>query len=169
MKIEYDVNLYRTMANYSVNEIIQVTNRKGIKSSIHINNITKLSWNELQLLVPNGSNKFTKMVLLFQKYSRAKKLSNSKINGKSLSSTETYEINEYIKIYKNNSFTKHYEVNEFITANNLWNIFVTIRSLNDHDKFKEIEGIQPKYFEIICNILSISGEKGLPLDAYKTY
>ena len=36
-------------------------------------------------------------------------------------------------------------------------------------RYKEIEGIQPKYFEIVCNILKISGEKGLPLDSYKKY
>ena len=109
------------------------------------------------------------MVFLYREYSRQELASESIIKGKSLSSNETKEINDYIKIFREYDCTKHHEVNEIITKSGLWNNFKTIRSLNDHGKFKEIEGIQPQYFEIICNILKISGDKGLPLDGYKKY
>ncbi|HCT9109460.1 TPA: hypothetical protein SMO99_001596 [Proteus mirabilis] len=169
MKIVYDVNLYREIANFSVNKIVQVSNRKGRRSTIHITNITQLSWQNLQLLVSSGSDRFSKMVFLYREYSRQELASESIIKGKSLSSNETKEINDYIKIFREYDCTKHHEVNEIITKSGLWNNFKTIRSLNDHGKFKEIEGIQPQYFEIICNILKISGDKGLPLDGYKKY
>ena len=169
MKIEYDVNLYKKIANFSVNKIVQVTNRKGIKNTIHINRITNLSWQELQLLVSNGADRFSKMVLLYREYSSQKELSESVIKGKPLSSKETKEIGEYIKIFRDYDCTKHHDVNEIITKKNIWDNFKTIRSLNDHGQYKDIEGIQPEYFEIVCSILKISGERGLPLDKYAKY
>ncbi|WP_049870662.1 hypothetical protein [Serratia sp. FS14] len=169
MKIDYDVNLYREIANFSVNKVVQVSNKKGIKSTIHITNITQLSWQNLQLLVSSGSDRFSKMVFLYREYSQQRQTFESVIRGKSLSLNENKEINEYIKIYREHGCTKHHEVNEIITKNKLWGNFKTIRSLNDHGKFKGIKGIQPQYFEIICNILKISGDKGLPLDGYQKY
>ncbi|MCF6255809.1 MAG: hypothetical protein L3K25_05840 [Gammaproteobacteria bacterium] len=169
MKIEYDVSLYIEMANFSVNEVVQVSNRKGRRSTIHITNITKLSWQDLQLLVSSGADKFSKMVMLYREYSSKKEVSESVIRGKSLSLNETSEINEYIKIFRDHGCTKHHEVNEIIAQRDEWDSFKTIRSLNDHGKHKEIEGIQPQYFEIICNILKISGEQGLPLDSFQKY
>ena len=109
------------------------------------------------------------MVFLYREYSQQKQISESVIRGKSLSSNETREINEYIKIFREHGCTKQHEVNEIITKNKLWENFKTIRSLNDHGEFKEIKGIQPQYFEIVCNILKISGDKGLPLDGYQKY
>jgi hypothetical protein len=169
VKIEYDVKLYREMANFSIDEIIQVTNRKGMKSTIHITNITKLSWHELQLMVSSGSDRFSKMVMIYREYSSKKQVLESVISGRPLSSAETNEINEYIKIFRVYGCTKHHEVNDIITQGGEWDNFKTIRSLNDHGKYKEIEGIQPQYFEIICHILKISGEQGLSLDSYKKY
>lgn len=169
MKIDYDVSLYKEIANFSVNKVVQVSNRKGRKTTIHITNITQLSWQSLQLLVSSGSDRFSKMVFLYREYSQQKNISESVIRGKSLSSNETREINEYIKIFREHGCTKHHEVNEIITKNKLWENFKTIRSLNDHGEFKEIKGIQPQYFEIVCNILKISGDKGLPLDGYQKY
>ncbi|EMW1015360.1 hypothetical protein AAEK50_002242 [Serratia marcescens] len=169
MKIDYDVSLYREIANFSVNKVVQVSNRKGRKSTIHITNITQLSWQSLQLLVSSGSDRFSKMVFLYREYSQQGQISESVIRGKPLSSNETKEINEYIKIYRGYGCTKHHEVNDIITKNRLWDNFKTIRSLNDHGEFKKIEGIQPQYFEIVCNILKISGDKGLPLDSYQKY
>ncbi|MEZ2634514.1 hypothetical protein ACBP95_02285 [Morganella morganii] len=169
MKINYDASLYRKIANFSVNKVVQVSNKKGIKSTIHITNITQLSWQSLQLLVSRGSDKFSKMVFLYREYSQQGENSESVIRGKYLSSNESMEINEYIKIYREHGCTKHHEVNEIITKNRLWDNFKTIRSLNDHGEFKDIEGIQPQYFEIVCNILKISGDNGLPLDGYKKY
>lgn len=169
MKIDYDISLYREIANFSVNKVVQVSNRKGRISTIHITNITQLSWQSLQLLVSSGSDRFSKMVFLYREYSQLGQISESVIRGKPLSSNESKEINEYIKIFREHGCTKHHEVNEIITKYRLWDNFKTIRSLNDHGEFKEIEGIQPQYFEIVCNILKISGDKGSPLDDYKKY
>ncbi|OJA03805.1 hypothetical protein BGC33_00590, partial [Bathymodiolus thermophilus thioautotrophic gill symbiont] len=65
MKIEYDNNLYKEIANFKINEIVRVTNREGIMSDIHITNIIKLKWHELQLLISIGTDRFSKMVLLY--------------------------------------------------------------------------------------------------------
>jgi len=169
MKIDYDVNLYKKIARLSLNEIVQVRNRNGIKSTIHIKNITELSWNELQLLISSGADRFTKMVLLYENYSHSNDTGESLTNGNKFTPIESEEINEYVKIYRTNKLTKHFEVNDYISINNLWDKFPTIRSLNDHGKHKELKGIQPKYFEAICQILNIFGEKGVHLDAYKPY
>ncbi|OGA95162.1 MAG: hypothetical protein A3E79_16070 [Burkholderiales bacterium RIFCSPHIGHO2_12_FULL_61_11] len=169
MKIEYDINRYREIANLDLNEIVQVANRKGIKSSIHIQNITKLSWRELQLLMPDGENRFSKMVLLYNRYHTPDSQEDCHMRGERLTALETEEISDYIKLYQDNSFSRHFEVNQYISDNNFWGRFPTIRSLNDHGNYKEIHGIQPKYFEVVCRLLAISGEGGLPLDAYKKY
>lgn len=169
MKIEYDADLYKKIASLNFNKIIQVRNRKGIERTIHIQNITRLSWHELQLLITEGKDTFSKMVLLFHKYISLDSSEEFQLRGKNLTSKESEEIIEYIKIYRKNSFSRHFEVNEYITENDLWDNFSTIRSLNNHGDYKEIKGIQPKYFEMICQILNISGEGGLPLDAYKKY
>lgn len=86
-----------------------------------------------------------------------------------LSEKEEHEIRAYVEIFKKNCFSAHFEVNEFISANALWDEFPVIRSLNDHGDFKSIKGIQPKYFELICQLLGISGEHGRPLDTYRAY
>lgn len=169
MKIDYDVTLYKKIANFRINEVVQVSNRKGKKSTIHIANITKLNWHELQLLVPNGIDKFTKMVLLYNEYTNKKAISKSVINGNSLSRDESREINDYVNIFRDYGCTEHHEVNEIISQRGDWDNFKTIRSLNDHGRYKGIEGIQPKYFEIICHILKISSGNGLPLDGYRKY
>lgn len=169
MKFEYDVNYYKKMANYSINEVVQVSNRKGKKSTIHITNITKLTWNELQLLVASGADRYSKMVLFYQALTSSKALSGTSVNGKALSTQEVQEIEMYIQIYRNHGCTKHHEVNEIISQKDIWDNFKTIRSLNDHGNFTGIEGIQPTYFEIICDILKISGESGQPLDGYTKY
>ncbi|MCL7420600.1 MAG: hypothetical protein M8364_06825 [Methylobacter sp.] len=169
MKIDYDVSLYKKIARLGLNVIVQVKNRKGVRHTIHIQNITKLSWHELQLLVPYGDDKFTKMVLLYEQYTKNNNSDEPIMAGETLTPDESDELNDYIRMYRENSFSKHFEVNEYISANNLWDRFPTIRSLNDHGDYKGIKGIQPKYFEIICRLLDISGEEGAPLDAYTKY
>ncbi|MGM0913866.1 MAG: hypothetical protein ACQEXC_08390 [Pseudomonadota bacterium] len=169
MKIDYDVGLYKEIAQFPIDEIVQVYNRKGRKNTIHITCITRLTWQELQLLMPEGTDRFSKMVLLYQKYANSTVSSSIQVNGVSLSKTESDEIDKYIGIFREQGFTKHTDVNNYITGNSLWNEFKTIRSLNDHGKYHDIEGIEPKYFEIICSVLKISGEGGSPLDSYKKY
>ena len=169
MKIEYNDKLYKEIAQFRVNDIVEVSNRKGYTKTILIQNITKLTWHQLQLLIKNGKDRFSKMVLLYGYYTSHESSSKLNIQGKQLLKNELVEINKYINIFRENNFTKHYEVNDFIKDNDMWNEFTTIRSLNDHGVYKEIEGIEPRYFAIICHLLSISGEGGLPIDSYKKY
>ena len=109
------------------------------------------------------------MVLLYKKFSSKKAISETVIKGKSLSNDESREINDYVNIFRNFGFTEHHEVNEIISQRGDWDNFKNIRSLNDHGKYTGIEGIQPKYFEMICHILKISGGNGLSLDGYERY
>jgi hypothetical protein len=119
--------------------------------------------------MPEGADRFSKMVLLYQKYANSTASNSTQVNGVLLSKNENEEINKYISVFGDQGFTKHTDVNNYITENSLWDEFKTIRSLNDHGKYHGIEGIQPKYFEIVCSILKISGEGGAPLDSYKRY
>ena len=173
MQIDYDVNLYRKIAQLHLDEIVTTKNRKGRVTTIHLTNITRLSWQELQLLISNGTDRFSKMVLLYEQYSNTKNPSKTnstaQFKGKSLVSSETKEINAYIDIFKSNGFVEHHEVNQFISDNNKWDDFPTIRSLNNHGESKNIKGILPKYFQIICNLLKISNFNGHPLDKSTHY
>lgn len=169
MKTEYDANLFRKIASLQLDEIIQVENRKGARTTIHVSNITKLSWRELQLLMPEGADRFSKMVLLFERHCSAIAETAHQLRGQKLTLQETAEINAYVKIFRETGFTKHSQVNNYITDNKLWGIFPKIRSLNDHGRFTEVPGIQPKYFEIICQLSGIAGGNGLPLDAFRRY
>jgi hypothetical protein len=169
MKAEYDANLYRKIASLQLDEIVQVENRKGARTAIHVSNITKLSWRELQLLMPEGADRFSKMVLLFERHSRTATESAPQLRGQRLTPQETAEVNEYVQIFRENQFSTHSQVNNYITNNQLWSIFPIIRSLNDHGRFKEVPGIQPKYFEIVCQLSGIAGGDGLPLYAFRKY
>ena len=169
MKIEYDESLYKEMANFSINKVVEVTNRKGQTRAIHITSIAALDWRDLQSLVPEGLNAFTKRILLYRDCSVSGDLSQSKIKGNPLPQDAANEIKLYVKIFRDHRCTKHYEVNQIITEKHEWDSFKVIRSLNDHGKYTKIQGIQPKYFEIICSILEISGESGLPLDHFHKY
>lgn len=141
LKIDYDPRLFKEIANFSINEIVQVQNRRGRRSTIHITNITKLSWHELQLLIADGSNKFSKMVLLYKQFSKGVPVAEVSQKRVALSPAETTEVNRYVAIFKEEGFSKHMQVNDYITKNGLWDEFKTIRSLNDHGKYTEIEGI----------------------------
>lgn len=169
LKIEYDPSLYKEIANFPINEIVQVENRKGRRSTIHITNIVELSWHELQLLVAEGSNRFSKMALLYKQYAHGETAERKKLKGVVLSSEATAEVNKYVEIFRVQCFTKHTEVNDYISDHSLWDEFKTIRSLNDHGEYTGIEGIQPKYFEVVCQVLKITGEGGISLDSYKIY
>ena len=164
MKVEYDVVLYKKIANLHLNKIVEVRNRKGRSFTIHITNLTRLPWQELQLLSSAGEDRFSKMVALYERYSNPEAKDNLILSPK-----EIEEIQWYIDIYQTEGLNAHFEVNEYITRNDLWSQFTTIRSLNDHGEFKKIQGIQPKYFNIICHMLNISGENGRPLQAYQVY
>lgn len=169
MKIDYDPAVYRRIDNLKLDQIVQVRNAKGQKISVHITNIARLSWRELQLLSPYGSDRYSKMVLLYDKFTKFDPVVVTSPYQNGLSEQEEREIRAYVDIFKQSGFSEHFEVNKFISANALWDEFPLIRSLNDHGDLKNIKGIQPKYFELICQILKISGNNGRPLDTYRTY
>lgn len=60
-------------------------------------------------------------------------------------------------------------MNDYISTNSLWDLFPTLRSMNDHGRGKLVKGIQPKYFKIICKILNITGDYGDSLKDYTAY
>lgn len=167
--MKYDKDLYKKIANLKLNEIVKVSNRNGWITTIHIQNITALKWNQLQLLVPGAGNSFHKMHELYKFYTKDNTPTNSKPSFDTLTSNESKEVNDYISIFKSNNLTEHFQVNKYITENGLWNNFETIRSINNHGLNKEIPGIQPKYFNIICSLLNIQGGTGSTLVGYKKY
>lgn len=86
-----------------------------------------------------------------------------------ISLSESNEIKKYIDLFKDNKFKEHYEVNNYITKNGFWNDFSNIRSLNDHGIYKEIPGILPKFYAIVCKELEIDGAGGTSLDKANRY
>jgi hypothetical protein len=83
--------------------------------------------------------------------------------------SEPEEILRYIEIYKENKFKEHYEVNNYITINDKWDEFKSIRALNDHGQHKKVRGINRKAFAAVCEILEITdagGEKLTNSDPY---
>ncbi|WP_017221374.1 cold-shock protein [Moritella dasanensis] len=79
------------------------------------------------------------------------------------------EIKQYVRIYKTERYSKHHEVNTYITKNQVWGQFSNIRSMNDHGNSKTVPGILPKFYSIVCEILSISGDNGAPLLKSEAY
>jgi hypothetical protein len=169
MNIDYDCRLYRELVSFPIDEIVQVTNRKGWKTTIHITNLAKLTWHELQLLMPAGGDAFTKRVLLYRQYQSGPQSTDARPNNPSLTRQETEEINIYLAIFRDQGFSALSQLNKYITDLSMWGRFPTLRSLNDHAEFKGIPGIQPKYFEIVCGILGVSGEGGRRLNGFRKY
>lgn len=167
--MKYDKDLYKKIANLKLNKIVKVSNRNGWITTIHIQNITALKWNQLQLLIPGTGTGFQKMWQLYQRYTEINLSSNLKPGFNALTASESKEINDFINIFKLNNLTEHFQVNKYITENELWDEFKTIRSINNHGLNKEVPGIQPKYFNIICELLKIQGGNGSPLANYKKY
>jgi hypothetical protein len=86
-----------------------------------------------------------------------------------LTPKEKLEIKKYIEIYKKEKFTAHHQVNSYIDNNKLWEEFKNIRSKNDHGYTNLINGIYPKIFYAVCEILNIKDSGGEPLIASDRY
>jgi hypothetical protein len=82
---------------------------------------------------------------------------------------EMSELVNYCFIFKSNDFSAHWKVNEHITKNLLWDNFPIIRSINTHSNGYTVEGIQEKYFAIVCQILKITDEGGSKLEKTEHY
>lgn len=86
-----------------------------------------------------------------------------------ITNDEIEQIKKYVRIYKAERCSKHHEVNEYITKHRMWDQFSEMRSMNDHGISKIVQGILPKFYRIVCEILSISGESGSPLLTSESY
>ena len=82
---------------------------------------------------------------------------------------EAIEISYYIRTFEENFFQNFNELNNYITENYEWEYYPSIRSLNTHGTHRNIPGIQPKFYTIVCKELNIRGRNGYPLDSYKVY
>jgi len=82
---------------------------------------------------------------------------------------ESIEVFNYIRDFTENSFSNLSELNNYLTDNEEWEYYPTIRSLNTHGIYSKIPGIQPKYFLIVCIELGIKGGKGRSLDGFEPY
>lgn len=79
----YEEHIYKKIAPLYVNKMIQVQNRKLQKKNIHIAHIHNLSWNEIQLLDTGGSDRFTGMINLYNKYAEEFCLQQIRLNDSS--------------------------------------------------------------------------------------
>jgi len=82
---------------------------------------------------------------------------------------EAMEIFNYIRDFEENVFRNFNELNNYITKNDEWKYYPSIRSLNTHGNYKDIPGIQSEFYTIVCKELNIKGGTGKPLTSYKTY
>ncbi|GAB3215657.1 hypothetical protein [Pseudaeromonas pectinilytica] len=167
INIPFSHDLYKHIANLRPNIIIAVRGKRAFKPRyILIGDITKLNWNDLQLIVPGCTTKFTKQVWLYQQIVGEK---NHLIELNScLNEKEHTEIMRYIEIFKNHDCSELFQVNDIITKNQLWDDFTTIRAKNDHGPHKGLLGLLPKYFEVVSSILAVRG-MGTPLDRSQHY
>ena len=82
---------------------------------------------------------------------------------------EAMEVFNYIRDFEENVFQNFNELNNYITKNDEWEYYPSIRSLNTHGNYRDILGIQPKFYTIVCKELNIKGGVGKPLNSYKIY
>lgn len=117
-------------------------------SSIENENISQLN--------PTNKETIRKMKQLLRDENHIDHLQNTH----NISYPEVKELKEYMKIFKEHNLKKHYEVNNFISNNDLWDKFKNIRALNDHGVHKDVPGILPKFFYIVCKELNINCDGG---------
>ncbi len=86
-----------------------------------------------------------------------------------LKAEELEQTAEYIQLYHSRKCSEHWQVNNIITKEGKWDEFTAIRSLNDHGTASKLKGITPKFFAIVCLVLSIQGDDGAPLKDYDMY
>lgn len=88
---------------------------------------------------------------------------------KKLSAEETDQLAAYIMIFEDNDLDEHWEVNEYISDNDMWDEFDEIRALNTHGRGRQVKGIMPQYFALVCRVLAIRSDGGTPLEKSEHY
>ncbi|MCE7556445.1 hypothetical protein [Aliivibrio fischeri] len=86
-----------------------------------------------------------------------------------LDSSTFNEILAYVTMFVQLRFKEHWQVNNLISKMNSWNQYPNIRSINTHRNGKEVEGIYPEYYALVCEILNIMGDNGTPLVHSRRY
>jgi len=86
-----------------------------------------------------------------------------------IATIEAMEIHYYIRTFEENFFQNLNELNNYITENDEWEDYPSIRSLNTHQEYRNIKGIQPKYYSIVCKELEIGRGNGRLLTKYSPY
>jgi hypothetical protein len=76
---------------------------------------------------------------------------------------ENKEVEDYLKIFRGQNFREHWEVNVWISSMNKWDDFKNIRSINDHERAKNLQGIQPRFFAEVCQRLKLEDFNGSKL------
>ncbi len=104
-----------------------------------------------------------------EKYERA----NSKLvkSEKKVSfSNFDFECEKYYEMMQSYGFRDQGKMNNYISQNNLWNKFPTIRAYNTHGDIGNIKGITPKAYAKVCRLLGRSmSTNGRPLIDSKRY
>ena len=80
-----------------------------------------------------------------------------------LTDEERREVEGYVEIFVTQEFKEHWQVNDWIGLFDSWDNFRSIRSINDHVVAKGLEGIHPRFFAIVCELLDIHKFDGSPL------
>ncbi|MDA0135804.1 hypothetical protein L2D36_25890 [Vibrio harveyi] len=86
-----------------------------------------------------------------------------------LDSSTFNEILAYVTMFVQLRFKEHWQVNNVISKTNSWHQYPNIRSINTHRNGKQVEGIHPEYYALICEILDITGDNGTPLVHSRRY
>lgn len=76
---------------------------------------------------------------------------------------EWTEIVRYCAWMRELSYSDQIQLNNHITRNHQWRNFPAIRALNDHGYGSKIEGIVPKAYRAVCEILNLQRGSGTPL------
>ena len=82
---------------------------------------------------------------------------------------EAIEIYNYIRDFEENGFVNLNELNNYLTDNDEWEYYPTIRSLNTHGSYSDVPGIQPIHHSIVSKELNLKAGNGHKLDSYKRY
>jgi len=86
-----------------------------------------------------------------------------------LDEEEREEVGRYIAIFEAQGLREHWQVNDWIGENDSWDNFPRMRSRNHHQSGAVVDGITPRHFSIVCQLLEIGPDDGSKLVHYEKY
>jgi hypothetical protein len=87
----------------------------------------------------------------------------------SLDLDEAAELVNYCTLFVTQGFKQHWDVNAYLDKTDQWNHFPIIRSRNTHQNGYTVNGIHKRCYAIVCQILSLEGDGGSPLQMVEDY